>query len=60
MTVTTEDEPVRFLLVTGHPLHEPIAWHGPIVMNTREEIEQAIVDYQNGRLVQEKAQAFNE
>jgi len=39
----------RFILVGGRPLHEPIARYGPFVMNTREEIEKAIVDYQSGR-----------
>jgi len=39
----------RFILVGGRPIHEPIARYGPFVMNTREEIEQAIVDYQSGR-----------
>jgi len=39
----------RFILVAGRPVHEPIARYGPFVMNTREEIEQAIVDYQSGR-----------
>ena len=38
----------RFLLLSGVPLREPIAWHGPIVMNTEEELEQAFAEYQNG------------
>jgi redox-sensitive bicupin YhaK (pirin superfamily) len=38
------------MLLAGEPLHEPIAHHGPFVMNTREEIEQAILDYEQGRL----------
>jgi redox-sensitive bicupin YhaK (pirin superfamily) len=40
----------RFLLLAGRPLLEPIVQYGPFVMNTREEIEQAIRDYQNGAL----------
>lgn len=52
MTVTTEDDPVRFLLVTGLPLHEPVAWHGPIVMNTREELRRAFEDFENGTFIQ--------
>ncbi len=39
---------LRFLLISGQPLREPIAWHGPIVMNTESEIEQAFREYQNG------------
>lgn len=42
---------VRFLLLAGKPLREPMVQYGPFVMNTREEIEQAIRDYQSGRLV---------
>lgn len=45
--VTTENS-VRFLLVSGKPLHEPIARYGPFVMNTREEIEQALLDLRQG------------
>jgi len=41
----------RFILVSGKPLHEPIAQYGPFVMNTREEIEQAVADYRAGKLV---------
>jgi hypothetical protein len=44
-------QPVRFLLVSGKPLHEPIARYGPFVMNTREEIEQALRDLRNGTFV---------
>jgi redox-sensitive bicupin YhaK (pirin superfamily) len=44
-------ESSRLLLLAGLPLREPIANWGPFVMNTREEIEQAIRDYQQGRLV---------
>jgi quercetin 2,3-dioxygenase len=39
---------LRFLLMTGKPLHEPIAWQGPIVMNTEEELVQAFQEYRNG------------
>ena len=48
ISVETRDEGVRFLLVSGRPLREPVAWHGPIVMNTREEIRQAYEDLENG------------
>ncbi|PYS95625.1 MAG: hypothetical protein DMF50_07905 [Acidobacteria bacterium] len=50
--VTTGDEPARFLLVSGKPLHEPIARYGPFVMNTRAEIEQALEDLRRGTFVQ--------
>jgi redox-sensitive bicupin YhaK (pirin superfamily) len=43
-------EPVRLLFLAARPLREPIVQYGPFVMNTREEIEQALADYRNGRL----------
>jgi len=43
--------PARFLLLAARPLGEPVAQHGPFVMTSREEIEQAIADYRNNRLV---------
>jgi quercetin 2,3-dioxygenase len=43
---------VRFLLFAGHPLREPIAWGGPIVMNTREELDQAFEEIENGTFIQ--------
>ncbi len=49
--VVTTKNPVRFLLVSGKPLHEPIARYGPFVMNTREEIEQALLDLRQGAFV---------
>lgn len=42
---------VRFLLLTGKPLGEPVVQYGPFVMNTREEIEQTLADYRAGKLV---------
>ena len=44
------DAPTRALLVAGRPLHEPIMQYGPFVMNTRDELMQAVQDYQSGRL----------
>ena len=49
--ITANAEPVRFILLAGKPLNEPVVQHGPFVMNTREQIEQAIHDYKNGTLV---------
>jgi redox-sensitive bicupin YhaK (pirin superfamily) len=43
-------EGARFLVLAGKPIREPVVQHGPFVMNTREEIEQAIRDYQSGEL----------
>jgi len=51
--VSTEVKPVRFLLVSGKPLNEPIARYGPFVMNTREEILQALQDLQDGTFVRD-------
>jgi quercetin 2,3-dioxygenase len=44
---------VRFLLVSGAPIHEPVAWHGPIVMNTREELATAVRELQTGQFIKE-------
>jgi redox-sensitive bicupin YhaK (pirin superfamily) len=45
------EEPLRFLLVSGKPLGEPIAWYGPIVMNTQEELQQAFEELENGKFL---------
>ena len=47
---------LRFLLVSGKPLHEPVARYGPFVMNTREEIQQALQDLRNGTFVKVQPQ----
>jgi hypothetical protein len=49
--VTTEDFAIRFLLISGRPINEPVAWYGPIVMNTREELQTAFDEYQNGTFI---------
>ncbi len=51
ISVQAGDEGVRFLLVSGRPLREPIAWHGPIVMNTQAEIRQALMDLRTGEFI---------
>jgi len=51
VNVATGDGTARFLLLAARPLHEPIARYGPFVMNTREEILQAVQDYQRGTLL---------
>jgi len=47
------NEPVRFLLISGKPLNEPIARYGPFVMNTQEEIQQALKDLRNSTFVRD-------
>jgi redox-sensitive bicupin YhaK (pirin superfamily) len=49
LMVQAGDDGIRFLLVSGKPLEEPVAWYGPIVMNTQEEIMQAYEDYHAGK-----------
>ena len=51
VTVQAGPEGVRFLLVSGVPIQEPVAWHGPIVMNTREELRTAMQDLRNGTFI---------
>jgi redox-sensitive bicupin YhaK (pirin superfamily) len=49
--ITSGDKGVRFLLISGKPLDESVAWGGPIVMNTQEELAQAFEEYQNGTFI---------
>ena len=51
VSVSTGADPVRFLLVSGKPIGEPIAWYGPIVMNTREELRIAYDELQKGTFI---------
>ncbi len=51
VTVQAGEDGVRFLLISGQPLREPVAWHGPIVMNTRAELLQAVKELQNGTFI---------
>jgi hypothetical protein len=47
-------EGIRFLLVSGKPLEEPVAWYGPIVMNTQEELRQATAELHNGSFIRHR------
>lgn len=51
VTVQAGPEGIRFLLVAGAPIQEPVAWHGPIVMNTRAELETAMRELRNGTFI---------
>ena len=51
VTVQAGDEGIRFLLVSGKPIEEPVAWHGPIVMNTQAELQQAVSELRNGTFI---------
>ncbi|HEU0222485.1 MAG TPA: pirin family protein [Paracoccaceae bacterium] len=51
VTVQAGEEGIRFLLVSGRPIREPVAWYGPIVMNTEAEIRQAIRELQSGTFI---------
>ena len=52
--ITAKDSVLRFLLVSGKPLGEPVAWYGPIVMNTQEELRIAFEEYRNGDFIKHK------
>ena len=51
ITVQAGPEGVRFLLISGAPIAEPVAWHGPIVMNTQDELRQAFKELRNGTFI---------
>ena len=57
LVVSTDDQPARFLLISGKPLREPVAWYGPIVMNTQEELRIAFEEYQNGTFIKKQGGA---
>ena len=54
MMVSTEGDAVRFLLISGKPIGEPVAWYGPIVMNTEDELRIAFEEYHNGTFIKHK------
>lgn len=51
ITVQAGPQGIRFLLISGAPIQEPVAWHGPIVMNTQAELQQAMKDLRNGTFI---------
>ncbi len=53
MTVQAGEEGIRFLLVSGKPIQEPVAWYGPIVMNTQAELRQAFEDLERGTFLKQ-------
>ncbi|TLD41884.1 MAG: Pirin, N-terminal:Pirin, C-terminal [Candidatus Jettenia ecosi] len=52
--VSTEDDAIRFLLISGKPIAEPVAWYGPIVMNTEDELRIAFEEYSHGTFIRHK------
>jgi quercetin 2,3-dioxygenase len=53
VTVQAGDQGIRFLLVSGKPLEEPVAWYGPIVMNTQAELKQAVAELREGTFIKQ-------
>ena len=51
VTVQAGEQGIRFLLVSGKPLQEPVAWYGPIVMNTQAELKQAVAELREGTFI---------
>ena len=51
VAVQAGDDGIRFLLVSGKPIEEPVAWYGPIVMNTQAELRQAVAELRNGTFI---------
>jgi len=54
VVISAEKKPVRFLLISGRPIKEPVAWYGPIVMNTQDELKIAFQEYQKGTFIKHK------
>ena len=54
VTVQAGDTGIRFLLVSGKPIEEPVAWYGPIVMNTPDELRRAYAELQDGTFIKQR------
>ena len=54
ITVQAGDQGIRFLLVSGKPIEEPVAWYGPIVMNTQEQLRQAVAELNTGTFIKRR------
>jgi redox-sensitive bicupin YhaK (pirin superfamily) len=52
--VQAGEDGIRFLLVSGKPLEEPVAWYGPIVMNTQEQLRQAFAELEEGTFLKNR------
>ncbi|MBV8070172.1 MAG: pirin family protein, partial [Acidobacteriaceae bacterium] len=57
VTVQAGEDGIRFLLVSGKPIQEPVAWYGPIVMNTQEQLREAFMDLERGTFLKSSAEA---
>jgi redox-sensitive bicupin YhaK (pirin superfamily) len=55
VTVQAGDEGIRFLLISGKPIEEPVAWYGPIVMNTKAELDHAVAELRDGTFIKHGA-----
>jgi redox-sensitive bicupin YhaK (pirin superfamily) len=55
LEVQAGEEGIRFLLVSGKPLEEPVAWYGPIVMNTQQQLQQAFQELEQGTFLKPEA-----
>ncbi|MFC2157939.1 pirin family protein [Acidobacteriota bacterium] len=53
LIINSRDNPIQFLLISGKPINEPVAWYGPIVMNTEEELQQAFDEYRQGTFIKD-------
>jgi len=57
LMVQAGDEGIRFLLVSGKPLEEPVAWYGPIVMNTQEQLREAFRELEKGTFLRTQSKS---